>query len=95
MIFTKHPDAAAAEREPTMRTESVRLPPELVAFVEGEMKCDGLRRLLRDKLTRKQETVILRREVGRGLDQAREGRLSRRSVRDIAIAVRRETNRTT
>ncbi len=82
-----------------MPTMNVSLSAELVAFVEEEVASghygtasevvrDGLRRLLRDKATREEKAAILRREVGRGLEQAQAGRLSPRSVADIAAAVR-------
>jgi antitoxin ParD1/3/4 len=82
-----------------MPTMNVSLPAELIAFVEDEVTAgeygtasevvrDGLRRLLHEKATRKERAAILRREVNRGLDQARGGRFSRRSVADIAAAVR-------
>ena len=81
-----------------MPTMNVSLSAELVAFVEKEVASgeygtasevvrDGLRRLLHEKATRKEKAAVLRREIGRGLDQAREGRFSRRSVADIAAAV--------
>jgi len=82
-----------------MPTMNVSLPPELAAFVEREVASgeygtasevvrDGLRRLLRDKSARDEKLAILRREVGLGLRQAREGKLSKRSVSEIARAVR-------
>ena len=82
-----------------MPTMNVSLSAELAAFVEGEVASgeygtasevvrDGLRRLLREKATRLEKAVMLRREVGRGLDQARARRFSRRSVADIAATVR-------
>jgi antitoxin ParD1/3/4 len=85
-----------------MPTMNVSLSAELVSFVEGEVASgeygtasevvrDGLRRLLHEKATREEKAAILRREVGRGLDQARAGRFSRRSVADIAAAVRERT----
>lgn len=83
-----------------MPTMNVSLPPELAAFVEREVASgeygtasevvrDGLRRLLREKSARDEKLTILRREVGLGLRQAREGRFSRRSVGDIAKTIRR------
>jgi antitoxin ParD1/3/4 len=88
--------------EPPMPTMNVSLSAELVAFVESEVASgeygaasvrDGLRRLLHERATRKEKASILRREVGRGLDQARAGRFSRRSVADIAAAVRERSDR--
>jgi antitoxin ParD1/3/4 len=77
---------------------------ETVAFVEGEIASgeygtasevvsDGLRRLIHERATREEKAVILCREVGRGLEQARTGRLSRRSVADIGATVRKRTAR--
>lgn len=82
-----------------MPTMNVSLPSELATFVEEEVKSgeygtasevirDGLRHLLHDKATRKEKAAVLRREVGRGLEQARAGQFSRRSVAAIAAAVR-------
>jgi len=87
-----------------MPTMNVSLPPELVAFVESEVESgeystasevvrDGLRRLVYDRATREEKMAILRREVGRGLDQARAEELSPRSVADIAAAVRERAER--
>ncbi|MGH7015041.1 MAG: type II toxin-antitoxin system ParD family antitoxin [Stellaceae bacterium] len=78
---------------------NVSLSSELVTFVEEEVASgeyskasevvrDGLRRLLHEKATREEKAAVLHREVGRGLDQARAGQFSRRSVDDIAAAVR-------
>lgn len=88
----------------SMPTMNVSLSAEMVAFVEDEVATgeygtasevvrDGLRRLIHEKATREEKAVILRREVGRGLEQARAGRLSRRSVADIGAAVRERTVR--
>jgi antitoxin ParD1/3/4 len=85
--------------EPPMPTMNVSLPSELAAFVEEEVASgeygtasevvrDGLRRLLHEKATREEKAAVLRREVGRGLDQARAGQFSRRSIADIAAVVR-------
>jgi len=82
-----------------MPTMNVSLSSELAAFVEDEIASgeygtasevvrDGLRRLLHEKAVREERAAILRREVARGLDQARTGRLSKRSVAEIAAAVR-------
>jgi len=82
-----------------MPTMNVSLSAEFIAFVEDEVASgeygtasevvrDGLRRLLHDKATREEKAAVLRREVGRGLDQARAERFSRRSVSDIAASVR-------
>jgi antitoxin ParD1/3/4 len=90
--------------EPPMPTMNVSLSAELVAFVEGEVASgeygtasevvrDGLRRLIHERATRKERAAILRREVGKGLDHARAGRISQRSVADIAAAVRARSDR--
>jgi antitoxin ParD1/3/4 len=88
----------------SMPTMNVSLSAELAAFVEGEIASgeygtasevvrDGLRRLLHDREIREERAAILRREVGRGLDQARAGNFSKRSVADIAAAVRGRAER--
>jgi antitoxin ParD1/3/4 len=82
-----------------MPTMNVSLSQELAAFVEDEVKSgeyttasevvrDGLRQLLRDRELRAEKLAILRREIGQGLDQARTGKLSPRSVDEIAAALR-------
>ncbi len=82
-----------------MPTMNVSLSSELAAFVEEEVASgeygtasevvrDGLRRLLHDKAVREEKAAVLRREVGLGLEEARAGRFSRRSVADIADAIR-------
>ena len=82
-----------------MPTMNVSLSAELAAFVADEIASgeygtasevvrDGLRRLLRDRALREEKAEILRREVGRGLDQARAGQFSKRSVASIAAAAR-------
>jgi antitoxin ParD1/3/4 len=82
-----------------MPTMNVSLSAELVAFVEEEVTTgeygtasevvrDGLRQLRREKALRKEKAAILRREIRLGLEQARAGRFSRRSVSEIASAVR-------
>jgi antitoxin ParD1/3/4 len=78
-----------------MATMNVSLSDELVTFVEGEIASggyasasevvrDGLRLLRREKAAENEKILILRREVGIGVDQARSGRLSKRSVAEIA-----------
>jgi antitoxin ParD1/3/4 len=87
-----------------MPTMNVSLSAELAAFVEDEVASgeygtasevvrDGLRRLLRNKAVREEKAAILRREVGRGLDQARAGQFSQRSVAEIAAAIRERAER--
>lgn len=78
---------------------NVSLPAELAAFVEGEVASgdygtasevvrEALRGLRRAKAGREEKLEVLRREVGTGLEQAREGRLSGRSIAEIAAACR-------
>jgi antitoxin ParD1/3/4 len=84
-----------------MPTMNVSLPAEFVAFVEGEVASgeygtasevvrDSLRLLRRAKAAREERLAVLRREVGIGVEQARSGRLSGRSVADIAAALRKD-----
>jgi antitoxin ParD1/3/4 len=83
-----------------MPTMNVSLSREFIEFVEretasgeyasaSEVVRDALRLLRREKAARKERLAILRREVGVGIEQAKAGRLSQRSVADIAAAVRR------
>jgi antitoxin ParD1/3/4 len=78
-----------------MATMNVSLSDEFVTFVENEVASgsyasasevvrDGLRLLQREKAAHLEKIQILRREVGIGVDQARTGRLSKRSVGEIA-----------
>jgi len=78
-----------------MATMNVSLSDEFVAFVENEVASggyasasevvrDGLRLLQREKAAHHEKIVILQREVGIGVEQARSGRLSKRSVTEIA-----------
>jgi antitoxin ParD1/3/4 len=73
----------------------VSLSEEFVAFVEREVASgeytsasevvrDGLRLLQRAKAAHDEKIRILQREVGIGIEQARFGRLSKRSVAEIA-----------
>jgi antitoxin ParD1/3/4 len=78
-----------------MATMNVSLSDEFVAFVESEVASgeyasasevvrDGLRLLQRAKAAHNEKIRILQREVGIGVEQARSGRLSKRSVVEIA-----------
>ncbi len=78
-----------------MATMNVSLSNEFADFVEGEVASgayasasevvrDGLRLLRREKAAYDERIEILRREVGIGIEQARAGQLSKRSVADIA-----------
>ena len=81
-----------------MATMNVSLSDEFVAFVEAEIASgeyasasevvrDGLRLLRREKAAHDEKIRILRREVGIGVDQARAGRLTKRTVTGIAAEV--------
>jgi antitoxin ParD1/3/4 len=81
--------------ERPMATMNVSLSEEFADFVEGEVASgayatasevvrDGLRLLRREKAAHDEKIQILRREVGIGVEQARAGHLSKRSVADIA-----------
>ena len=82
-----------------MPTMNVSLPAELAEFVEREVASgdygtasevvrESLRLLRREKAVRDEKFAVLRREVGIGVEQAREGRLSKRSISDIAESLR-------
>lgn len=82
-----------------MPTMNVSLPAEFVAFVEGEVASgeygtasevvrDSLRLLRREKAAREEKLAVLRREVRLGLEQARLGQLSSKSIADIAAELR-------
>jgi antitoxin ParD1/3/4 len=77
-----------------MATMNVSLSEEFAAFVEGEVASgayasasevvrDGLRLLRREKAAHDEKIEILRREVGIGIEQARQGRFSKRSIAEI------------
>jgi antitoxin ParD1/3/4 len=78
-----------------MATMNVSLTEEFVTFIEGEVASgeyasasevvrDGLRLLQRERAAHNEKIQILRREVGIGVEQARSGHLSKRSVAEIA-----------
>ena len=78
-----------------MPTMNVSLPRELAAFVEDEVASgdystasevvrDALRLLLREREQYEQKMAILLREIQIGLDDIDAGRISTRSVEDIA-----------
>ncbi len=84
-----------------MATMNVSLSDEFADFVEAEVASgayasasevvrDGLRLLRREKAAYDEKIQILRREVGIGVEQARVGRLSKRSVTEIAASVAAE-----
>jgi antitoxin ParD1/3/4 len=82
-------------------TMNVSLPAEFVEFVEGEVASgeygtasevvrEALRALRREKAAREEKLEVLRREIAIGVEQAREGRLSGRSITEIAAAQRKK-----
>lgn len=84
-----------------MATMNVSLSDEFAAFVEREVASgayasasevvrDGLRLLSREKAAHDEKIAILRREVAIGLEEARAGRLSNRSVAEIAAEIAAE-----
>jgi antitoxin ParD1/3/4 len=84
-----------------MPTMNVSLPAELAQFVEQEVASGGygtasevvresLRLLRREKAIQDETLAILRREVSIGVEQARDGRLSTRSISEIAESLRSE-----
>ena len=88
-------------RRVPLATMNVSLPQPLAAFVEAEVASgaygtasevvqDALRLLQRARAAREEKMAVLVREVGRGLEQAGAGRLSPRTIRDIANAVAAE-----
>lgn len=79
-----------------MATMNVSLSKDFTEFVEAQVASgayasasevvrDGLRLLRREKAACEEKIQILRREVGIGVEQARTGRLSNRSVADILV----------
>jgi antitoxin ParD1/3/4 len=82
-----------------MATMNISLPDELEEFVRGkttsgqyasssEVVRAALRIMEREDAVAREKIAILRREVGIGLAQAEAGEFSRRTVREIAAAVR-------
>lgn len=81
-----------------MATMNVSLAQELADFVEAEVESgayasasevvrDGLRLLRRERAAHDEKIEILRREIGIGVEQARQGRFSKRSIADICDEV--------
>jgi antitoxin ParD1/3/4 len=81
-----------------MKTLNVSLSKEFAEFVEAQVASgayasasevvrDGLRLLRREQTTREEKIEILRREIGIGVEQARQGRFSTQSVADICAAI--------
>ena len=84
-----------------MPTMNVSVTADIADFVEGELATgdyasasevvrDALRMLRRDRAIEQEKLVILRREITSALDQVDGGRLSDRTIMDIAAAVERE-----
>ena len=95
--------ARPQSEEDIMPTMNVSLPPELAQFVEQEVAdasggCgtgseivrESLRLLRREKAIQDEKLAVLRREVGIGVEQARDGRLSTRSISEIVESLRSE-----
>ncbi|WP_269930170.1 type II toxin-antitoxin system ParD family antitoxin [Aminobacter sp. HY435] len=84
-----------------MATMNVSLPNPMVEFVEemvasggysssSEVVREALRLLRDERAVEHEKAVILRREVGIGLEQARAERFSNRTVAEIAESVMRK-----
>lgn len=84
-----------------MATMNISLPAEMVAFVEqeateggyassSEVVREALRLFRHERALEQERLAILRREIDRGLDQAAAGRVSKRSVMEIADSVAKE-----
>ena len=84
-----------------MATMNVSLPGDMVDFVENEVAeggyasssevvRDALRLLQHDKALEAEKLAILRREINIGLEDAAAGRISTKTVSEIAEEVRRE-----
>ncbi len=87
-----------------MATMNVSLPTPMVEFVEdmvasggysssSEVVREALRLLRHERAIEQEKAVILRREVGIGLEQARAERFSDRTVSEIAEAVMQRATR--
>ena len=87
-----------------MPTMNVSLSAEFVEFVEGEVQSgeygtasevvrDALRLLRRERAAQEEKLTVLRREIALGVEQARSGRFSTRTVADIAASLRQEDKR--
>jgi len=84
-----------------MATMNVSLSEEFAAFVEGEVASgayasasevvrDGLRLLRREKAAHDEKIAVLRREIAIGVEEVRAGRLSTRSIAEIAAEIAAE-----
>jgi antitoxin ParD1/3/4 len=81
-----------------MATMNVSLSKEFADFVEAQVSSggyasasevvrDGLRLLRREQAVQDEKIEILRREIGIGVEEARQGRFSKRSVADICAEI--------
>jgi antitoxin ParD1/3/4 len=77
-----------------MATMNVSLSEEFAEFVEAQVTSgayasasevvrDGLRLLRREQAAHDEKIEILRREIGIGIEQSRQGRFSKRSIAEI------------
>jgi antitoxin ParD1/3/4 len=93
-IFANVHISSSQSGRKAMATMNVSLSDEFVGFVNGEVESgdyasasevvrDALRLLRREKAAREEKLEILKREVALGLEDARAGRISTRSVMDI------------
>ena len=84
--------------ESVVATMNVSMTKEMVAFVDDQIKSgryvsasevmrDGLRLLQQEKAVELEKLQILRREIAMGLSDVGAGRMSKRSVKDIARSV--------
>ena len=84
-----------------MPTMKVSLPDEFIAFVEKEVASgefgtasdvvlESLRLMKQEKAAREDQLSALRQAVGIGVEQAKQGRLSKSSITDIAASMRNE-----
>ncbi|HEY1257701.1 MAG TPA: type II toxin-antitoxin system ParD family antitoxin [Stellaceae bacterium] len=81
-----------------MATMNVSLSKEFAEFVDSQVTSgayasasevvrDGLRLLRREQAAHDEKIEILRREIGVGVEQARQGRFSTQSVADICAEI--------
>lgn len=84
-----------------MGTMNVSLPADMIDFVESEVSNggyssssevvrDALRLLRHDKALEQEKLEILRREVAVGLEDVAAGRISRKTIDEIAAEIERE-----
>lgn len=84
-----------------MATKNISLTADMADFVDAEVAAggytsssevvrDALRLLQHDKALEQEKLAILKREINVGLEDARSGRFSKKTVGEIADEVRRE-----